>query len=116
MGSERLQRLVWVGAWIVMTMPFASCAKRPTLAEPSPNMTAIKARFGHEVLHWIIERKIGGEEIACGYVGLADRPFIARSGQVFMEEDLPPGQLDHWEDRLCGPDWVKPLPMPPGPS
>jgi hypothetical protein len=78
-------------------------------------MTAIKARFGHKVLHWVIERKIAGEDVTCGYVvglnviGLAPSPFVARSGQVFIEEDLPPGQLDRWEDRLCGPNWVKPL-------
>ena len=105
----------WIGVGIVMTLALASCAKRPIVVGPSQNLAAIKARFGHKVLHWVIERSVAGEEVTCGYVanlnviGIAAGPFIAREGQVFTQQDLPQGQFDRWEDILCGPDWVKPL-------
>ena len=92
------------------------CAGPPTPAKPDPNAMAIRARFGAAELHWIIHRTVGGELITCGYAGQSPRPFIVRSGKIFQEEDLTPGQFDRWEDRLCGPNWVKPLPGVPAPS
>ena len=85
------------------------CCTGPPPARSDPNATAISARFGTVELHWIIHRTVEREQITCGYAGLGSSPFIARSGEVYLEDDLGPGQFSLWEDRLCGPDWVKPV-------
>ena len=80
---------------------------------------AIQARFGHAKISWLIDRTLKGDEVTCGYesdVPYHPRPFIVRSGRVWQEADLPTGQFDKWQDRFCGPDWVKPLTMPQPPS
>ncbi len=110
-GMKRFYIRVGVTA---AAMTLGCCAGQPPPAKPDPNATAIHARFGAAELQWIIHRTVGGELITCGYAG--QHPFIARSGRVFQEENLAPGLFDRWEDRLCGPDWVKPLPAVPTPS
>jgi hypothetical protein len=89
-------------------MALAACAK---LAPPDPNMTAIRARFGQAQLTWVTRRVVGGQAVACGYAGPPRHAqvFIARAGKLFLPADLPAGQFDHWEDDLCGDNWIKPL-------
>jgi hypothetical protein len=74
-------------------------------------MAAIQARFGALRLSWVTRRTVAGEAIVCGYAGPPRnaRVFIARGTRVFTPADLPQGQFDHWEDQLCGPDWIKPV-------
>ena len=74
----------------------------------------------------LVRRQVKGEEIICGWAGFPppsthgsvppppsfDTTFIVRSGRLYLEKDLPPGDFEHWQDQLCGDQWIKPLNVP----
>ena len=78
-------------------------------------------------LQFLVKREVGNEEIVCGYAGFsppkgypgpmpAPDLFILRNGRLFTAKDMTADQFGRWEDRLCGPEWVKPLTTPEPPS
>ena len=81
---------------------------------------------GGREFHVLIRRQVKGEEIICGWAGFSPLPahgnippppsfetiFIVRSGRLYLEKDLPPGDFERWQDQLCGDQWVKPLNLP----
>jgi hypothetical protein len=95
--------------WVALAIAALVACARP--APPDPNMTAVHARFGQAQLTWVTRRVVGGQAIVCGYAGPPRHAqvFIARGGRLFLPADLPTGQFDHWEDELCGDNWIKPL-------
>jgi hypothetical protein len=97
--------------WLAAALATAALVGCGRAAPPDPEMAAIQARFGGLKLSWVTRRVVGGQAVVCGYAGPPRKAqvFIARTGKVFVPTDLPAGQFDHWEDQLCGPDWIKPL-------
>lgn len=92
---------------LVAALLLCGCARHP----PSdPNMVAIQKRFGKLQLSWVTHRIVGRQPVVCGYAGPPRNAqvFIARDGWVFTPSDVAAGQFDQWEDKLCGPDWIKP--------
>lgn len=81
-------------------------------------------------IHLLIRRSVGNEDVACGFSGFPkarafngasissgdDAIFIVRNQHLFVGQEMKPVEFDRLQDQLCGPDWVKPLPMPPAPS
>ena len=97
---------------LAIALGVAGCHQAPPQVDR--NSAAIRARFGNADTSWVIKRTVKSEDVTCGYesdAGLNLQPFIVRAGRVWQKADLPTGQFDEWQDGLCGPDWVKPLPQ-----
>lgn len=116
--TEGVRQTIAVLGLLGLSLALVGCNQAPTAPASDANFAAIHARFGRAKLTWLIKRSVDGEAVTCGYesqqVGVA--PFIARGGRVWQQGDLAPGDFSTWEDRFCGPDWVKPLPGVPAPS
>jgi hypothetical protein len=81
-------------------------------------------------IHLIIRRSVSNEDVACGFSGFPkarafngapmssgeDTAFVVRNQHLLVGQEMKPAEFDRLQDQLCGPDWVKPLPMPPAPS
>jgi hypothetical protein len=106
--TTRAMAWSWIACGLAAATVLCGCVKP---VRPDPQMAAIQRRFGMLKLSWLTRRVVAGEAIACGYAGPPRRAqvFIARGPKVFVPSDLPPEQFDHWEDQLCGPDWIKPV-------
>jgi len=84
-------------------------------------------RSAKRELQFLVKRKSSNEEVVCGYSGFSPPNgyrgpmpppdlFIVRDGRLFTAKDMSADQFGRWQDQLCGPDWLKPLPMPEPPA
>jgi hypothetical protein len=75
-------------------------------------------------LHFLVRRRLGAEEIACGYSGFHPPPrtgdapppldettFIVRGRRMILESDVGAQSFGQLQDQLCGPDWIEGMPV-----
>jgi hypothetical protein len=106
---------------LLLALALTACARPPAI-DTAKEDAAILARLNHRLgpdpargLGFRVRRTVKGERVMCGYTQSPRAPpvvLIYRSGCLFFANDLPGGAFSRWQDRFCGPDWVKPVVSP----